>query len=130
MEYARGNDAMSFPQAIRSGRARVASDPTAPGYHRVFSYVERGFYSAQLRRVFASFPRAQVLVLENRMLRDDLDATMARIWRFLDVEPPQEPVRSIRANSAPVFDYGYSFQPRDGEFLYRLFEWDIEAFAE
>jgi hypothetical protein len=130
MEYAKENDTMSFPQAIRSGRSRVMSDPSAPGFHRVYSYVERGFYAQQLRRVYASFPRDQVLVLENRMLSHDLDCTLNRIWRFLDLAPPASAAAPIRENAAFEHDYGYEFDRRDGEFLYRLFRWDIEAFGE
>lgn len=130
MEYARDADTVSFPDAIRSGRARVMTDPLAPGYHRVYSYVERGFYSAQLRRVFASFPRSQVLVLDNRDLRDELDNTLNRIWAFLGLDAPDSPPQQIRANPAPKFDYGYEFDHRDGAYLYSLFRWDIEAFGE
>ena len=64
MEYARGWETEPFAWCVRQGRARVDS-PEAPGFHRVFSYVERGFYGAQLARVFQLFPREQVLALRS-----------------------------------------------------------------
>lgn len=130
MEYFHKRDTLSFPQAIRSGRSRVAGDETAPGFHRVFSYVERGFYANQLRRVFAHFPREQVLVLETRMLEQRVDETLAKIWDFLGIEAPKAQPAPLRENTAFAHDYGYEFDHRDGEFLYRLFQYEIEAFAE
>ncbi|MGP3699493.1 hypothetical protein [Rhodobacter sp. NSM] len=56
MEVARGNESLSFSEAIREGRARVARNG------RVFTYVERGFYGAQLERLETCFPREQVSV--------------------------------------------------------------------
>jgi hypothetical protein len=130
MEYFHGRETLSFPEAIRSGRSRVASDPTAPGFHRVFSYVERGFYANQLRRVFAHFPREQVLVLETRALEQRVEETLTRIWNFLELDAPAAAPRPLRENTAFAHDYGYEFDQRDGEFLYRLFQYEIEAFAD
>jgi hypothetical protein len=70
MEYARGAETEPFAWCIREGRARVHSDPGArAGHHRVFSYVERGFYGQQLARVLALFPREQVLLLRSEDLK-------------------------------------------------------------
>jgi hypothetical protein len=56
-----------------------------PGHHRDFSYVERGFYGAQLERALAHFPRRQILVLASEGLVLDPDATLARVTDFLGV---------------------------------------------
>src|SRR5215203_1796439 len=47
MEYARGAETEPFSWCIRQGRGRVAGDRDTPGFHRVYSYVERGFYGRQ-----------------------------------------------------------------------------------
>lgn len=88
MEHARGFETEPFAFAIREGRERVTRDRVTPGWHRVFSYVERGFYGQQLRRLFALFPRENVLLLRSRDLKRDPDVTLRRICRFLDVAEP------------------------------------------
>lgn len=54
MERARNLETLSFQDAIQNetGRCRTA----LPGQHRIFSYVDRGFYMAQLRRLWSFFP--------------------------------------------------------------------------
>ncbi len=58
MERSRGAEALPFDVCIRQGRSRV-DDPSAPGHHRVHSYVERGFYGAQLTRLYRFFPQSR-----------------------------------------------------------------------
>jgi hypothetical protein len=66
MEYARGAETESFAWSIRDGRSRVDAGSVRAGLHRVYSYVERGFYGAQVERLLALFPREQVLFLSVR----------------------------------------------------------------
>lgn len=77
MERARGAESLSFADCIRSGRNRVADAADGSGAHRVHSYVERGFYGAQIERLFTNFPRQQVLLMRS----DDLRGDPARILR-------------------------------------------------
>lgn len=97
MEHARGWETEPFGWCIREGRARV-DDPAAPGCHRVFSYVERGFYAAQLERTWARFPIEQVLCLRSQDLENDPDGTLALICAFLGIESFGPPRRPRRAN--------------------------------
>lgn len=49
MEAKRGTDVFTFPDAIRErGRRRVDEAPN--GVHRVFSYLERGYYADRSRK--------------------------------------------------------------------------------
>lgn len=77
MERARGAETLAFADCIRAGRTRVAQAADGSGAHRVHSYVERGFYGAQIERLFANFPRQQVLLTRS----DDLRGDPARILR-------------------------------------------------
>jgi len=77
MERARGAELESFAHCIRAGRARVRGAADGSGAHRVHSYVERGFYGAQIERILANFPREQVLLTRS----DDLRGDPARILR-------------------------------------------------
>jgi len=106
MEYAKGKETEPFDWCIRDGRARVATgDPAAPGHHRVYSYVERGFYGTQVAHLLDLFPREQVLFLRSSDLRRDPDAMIARICRFLDVTPPAAALTRREVRAAPRIAY-------------------------
>ncbi|PZO55603.1 MAG: sulfotransferase [Alphaproteobacteria bacterium] len=83
MEVARGAEMMSFSDAIRAGRDRVSGAPN--GVHRVFSYVERGFYDQQLARLIGLFPRAQIHFFRTDHMFRDSAAELTRLFAFLGV---------------------------------------------
>ena len=128
MEYARGAEREPFAFCIREGRARVGSDPAAPGFHRVFSYVERGFYGSQLRRLFSLFPREQVLVLSSEDLRREPDAVLRRVCRFLEVAEPAGRVEARAVHVARAFDYGAGMSRADEALLRGLYGEEMELF--
>lgn len=87
MEVSRKAERLKFRAAIREGRDRIAkSNNTQHGCHRVFSYVERGFYALQIKRLRAYFPHHQFLYLENRNMKEDLPGTLDQICDFLGVK--------------------------------------------
>ena len=87
METARGVEQRPFAWCIRRGRQRLFQvEPW--GHHREFSYVERGFYAAQIARLFEVFPRDQVLILRAEDLRADPNPVLGRISAFLGAPPP------------------------------------------
>ena len=49
------------------------------------SFVRRGLYAAQVKRVFERFPRENVLVLEDKDLKSQRVETLNRVTRFLNV---------------------------------------------
>jgi hypothetical protein len=85
METARHTDTMPFSVAIREGRQRVSSAPG--GVHRVFSYVERGFYASQTERLFKLFPHNQIHFLRTDNLWMEGAATLEVIAQFIGVTP-------------------------------------------
>ncbi|MBL4591759.1 MAG: sulfotransferase domain-containing protein [Phycisphaerales bacterium] len=84
MEIRRGREFESFSYCIRDGRERVSSAPN--GVHLRYSYVERGFYAAQIRRLLSIFPRENVFFLRADQIRHD-DLCLQNILEFLDVVP-------------------------------------------
>jgi len=84
MEYARGAETEPFAWCIREGRRRVNDDPSAPGHHREFSYVERGLYGAQVQRLLHIFPRDQALFLRSEDLRLFPGRILGRVCDFLN----------------------------------------------
>jgi hypothetical protein len=85
MEHQRGQDPACFLDAIRTETQRCRA--SLPLQHRIFSYIERGFYSQQLRRLWRFFNRDQVLVLNHDDLRNTPQTTLNRVYAHLGVEP-------------------------------------------
>ena len=128
MEKVRGADTLSFSEAIRAGRSRVADDSTAPGYHRVFSYIERGFYSEQVRRLRRLFPASQTLLLSQEGLLRDHGETLGRVYDFLEIKEPK-----LRVEKEIVFShesFGSELAREDREYLDSLFYEDLKKFNE
>jgi hypothetical protein len=57
------------------------------GVHRVYSYVERGFYAAQIERLLSLFPREQVFVLRTDRLWHEPGPVLSEIESFLGLGP-------------------------------------------
>lgn len=85
MEVGRNADSLSFEEAVsESGRSRVRE--AQGGVHRVFSYVERGSYAAQIGKLFDFFPRENVHFLRTDRLWTDPAWTLGAVEHFLGVE--------------------------------------------
>ncbi len=122
MEYARGAETEPFAWCIRQGRQRMfQADPW--GHHREYSYVERGFYGAQMERLFALFPRKQVLVLTSENLRAAPAATLDDVRGFLGLSSGEAPVhRDVHVGQDVA--YPSVLTADDIELLRRIYETD------
>ena len=129
MEFARRAEREPFAWCIREGRARMADAQPTPGFHRVHSYVERGFYGRQLARAMELFPRDQLLLLGSDALKCDPAATIARICRFLDIPVPTQPMAPRRSRVAADIAYPSELTGDDVTFLQRLFSEEIARFG-
>jgi hypothetical protein len=127
MEYARGWESEPFGWCIREGRRRVDS-PEAPGRHRVYSYVERGFYAAQLERVLTLFPREQLLLLRSEDLDRRPNEVLSAVCALAAAAPPP-PVAPRRELEARAMDYGSTLTPDDVAYLRGLYAEDLARFA-
>lgn len=96
-DHARGRlDPLSFEQALCAEKGRCGY--TLPLQNKRFSYVDRGFYSQQIRRIWRFFPTEQTLVLKSEELQHEPQAALSRITDFLGIArfPPILP-RSVNA---------------------------------
>src|SRR6202012_4626616 len=91
MEYARGAETQPFAWCTREGRQRLF-DAEPWGFHREFSYVERGFYGEQMGRALELFPRDRILLVDSQTLRDDPAPTLARARAFLGLPTGPDPI--------------------------------------
>lgn len=127
METARGAETLSFSACLREGRARVAAAPG--GAHRVHSYVERGFYGAQLTRLFALFPRDQVLILRSDDLKAEPERNLRQVCDFLHAAPLVR-VRPRLSHVGVVTAQTQTISDDDRTLLNRLYAEDQKLFTE
>ncbi len=91
MQRARGFEPLEFESAIREEAARCAA--AFPHQERRFSYVDRGFYAVQVRRVLNLFGHGNCLFLLFEDLCADPDATLSHVHGFLGIARlPIDPV--------------------------------------
>lgn len=127
METTRGDETLSFSEAIRSGRDRLEGIDPLDLRHRVYTYVERGFYARQLKHVLEHFPAEHVLLLTSGMLAAEPLSTMNRIAGFLNIVPFRDIVPRLehvgsKALPPPTL--------RDIDYLRRLFREDTMRFQQ
>lgn len=84
MESRRGAENLGFFEALQTEVERCRS--ALPHQHRVFSYVSRGHYCAQLQRIWNVLPTAQTLVLKHDDLLNNAPDTLDRIHAYLEVD--------------------------------------------
>lgn len=121
MERQRNAETASFWDAIRNEDERCRE--ALPYQHRVYSYVDRGFYLEQLRRLWAYFPKKQVLVLKNEELQKNPNETLQKVFAFLDVS--QLPL--MNAAKIQSFPYTSSMSKAERGYLRSVFEYEIRT---
>src|SRR4051812_25233833 len=89
MERNRGADDLSFEEAVNREAERCRE--ALPLQHRVFSYLDRGFYAAQVRRLLNIFGHANCLVVLNEELQKEHAPTLTRVFEFLHVDQSVRP---------------------------------------
>ncbi len=102
MEVTRNAETLDFLTAISSGRSRVSDAPDMQ--HRVFSYIERGFYEQQITALQELFPSSQLHFFRTDSLWENPSIELARIERFLGIERVVKPRQSyvVPLHSAPA----------------------------
>ena len=100
METKRGKEKLTFAEAIEQEPQRCRE--ALPLQHRVYSYVDRGFYAHQVRRLFNIFGHDNVLILLSEELRNEHRKTLARVFEFLGLDS------SFVPPEARVFEQEYS----------------------
>ena len=130
MEYKRGFEPIqSFSDATSQwARDRVRFAPA--GVHRVFSYVERGYYAPQIRNVLAHFPRENIHFFRTETLWLEPARTIGAVLDFLGLATPIP----TTANAAYIVSVdtrgGGQIGADDFDKLTELFADDIEETAK
>jgi hypothetical protein len=122
-------ETLSFAEAIRDGRARVAADAHGFG-NRHFSYVERGMYAKQLTRALEYFPASSILSLNSRDLSTDPSALVQEVAGFLDLTKPSHVIKAVHANRRPISSSSDPIEEDDVALLADIFAGDVADFAK
>ncbi len=88
--------------ALGEGMERLLAGRADPDYPRASEVIDFGRYGGQLRRYLDLFGPDQVLVELATELDDQ--ATYARLWKFLDVDPGHRPPPPDRRANRGVYD--------------------------
>lgn len=83
MEKSRQKERLTFEQAIEKEEERART--ALPQQDRIYSYLDRGYYSSQIKRLWRWFGRKQVLILKQEDLIKNPKNTLNKICSFLDV---------------------------------------------
>jgi len=84
MEVDRGNEHLSFWEAIKKERVRNLKTPFL--YDR-YSYIIKGMYAEQIRRYQRYFPDNQMLFIKYEDFKVRQKESLKRIFQFLQVDP-------------------------------------------
>ncbi len=109
MERARGNEPLPFEEAIAAEKGRLRRDRDNRAWDssvRLHSYIHRGLYTRQIRRLRRWFGEEAVLILTTEDLRHRHAETLRRVYQFLglgnrDFVPLAEVVFAAK-NGEPV----------------------------
>jgi len=120
MERGRGREKLSFWDAILKEQERCRG--ALPFQHRVFSYIDRGFYTEQLKRIWNFFPRNQTLILRNEDLNKSLQDTLRHVSGFLGIDD----FGDIEAETVHARPYVSKMTVQERDQLNRIFYCEIK----
>jgi len=121
MERSRNADTLSFWDALQkeSERCREA----LPYQHRIYSYVDRGFYLGQLRRLWLYFEKDHVLILKNEYLRNRPHEALREVCDFLEVAYfDRIDIKNVHSRT-----YESTMSARERQFLQNIYEHEIRG---
>jgi hypothetical protein len=119
MQRFKGREPLDFLDAVQEERSRIAQ--TLSVESRRFAYVDRGFYSGQLERVFKFFPKEQVKIIKFEEFQDRKRETLDSIFRFLGVKS----LRASRDKDRNVVPYERSITAEERKYLCEIFAGEI-----
>ncbi len=119
MQRFKGREPLDFMEALKEEKKRIAQLLSLDS--RRFAYVDRGFYSEQLERVFRFFPREQVEIVKFEDFRGQKQESLDRIFEFLGVRP----LGRVRDKDRNVVPYEREMTPEERKYLCGIFAGDV-----
>lgn len=119
MSRRNGRESLPFRLALDAEAQRLRLLPLAKA--KAFSYVDRGFYAQQLKRLWRCFPRQQTIVFKSEQLLDAHASVLAEVAAFLGIAP-FPPLAEKRAH---VREYDATMTAEEKAYLGAIFEAEI-----
>ncbi|MDH5573076.1 MAG: sulfotransferase, partial [Gammaproteobacteria bacterium] len=119
MQRERGIEKRPFIEAIKQEQETLKQ--TLPQQNKPFSYVDRGFYAEQLRRLFKFFPVNQVLVVKQDDLLNQHGKTLKSILEFIGLEDSEV----IKPCIVHRHDYVSALDSTSRDYLMHMYEFEI-----
>jgi len=129
MEREQGNEERNFLSAL----LHEANHFLKYGQHPIFSYLQRGFYFAQVKRLQSYFPADQLLLIKNEDLRNNHAGVLRKVYRFLgvdEIDPPEFSLEHTRSyeNLKPYHRFLLvNIYRRDIRNVEKLLDWDCRS---
>jgi len=120
MQRERGYEPLSFLDAIAEEENRRRE--SLPYQNRRFSYLDRGFYTEQIKRLRAYFPAYQLLLIKSDNLKTDPQITLDQIAQFLGI-PRYEKFSKLDLHSR---NYETPMDQNTHEILLNLYHYQIK----
>jgi hypothetical protein len=115
MQRFKGREPLDFLEALKEEPRRIAQPLRIES--RRFAYIDRGFYSAQLERVFRFFPRERVKIVKFEHFRDRKQETLDSVFDFLGVKR----LRFNRDEDRNVVPYQRAMTLEERQYLLAVF---------
>jgi hypothetical protein len=124
MQRFKGREPLDFLDALKEEPRRIAQPLSIES--RRFAYVDRGFYSKQLDRVFQFFPREQVKIVKFEDFRDRKQESLDGIFDFLGVKR----LRDVRDKDRNVVPYERAMTNDERKYLSGVFAAEISKLEQ
>ncbi len=119
MERQRGVEKLSFIDAINNETLRCKE--ALPKQHRIYSYLDRGWYSEQIRRIQRFFPENQCMFIKHESLLSSPNEVMEGVWRFLGV-----PLISVEKKIVHATAYERKISVEEYQLLLDIYKHEIK----
>ncbi len=120
MERSRNADKFSFWDALLNEQKRCIH--ALPQQHRVYSYMDRGFYLKQIQEIWRYFPKNQVKIIKNEELKKEPKETLNKICDFLCINR----FHSIKVKNVHSRPYLSQMNKKEREYLESIFKMEIQ----
>lgn len=124
MEYSRGNETLGFSEAIHNESARIRE--ALPLQHRIYSYIDRGFYCQQIKKLWFYFGKENILILKHETLRQQPEKTLNAVTDFLEIAPLQ----NTKHQEVHTATYKQNISEADTVYLINLFKHEIASLEQ
>ena len=85
MEVSRSAETLDFFEAITQEKTRRKK--IFPQQYRVYSYLDRGFYTEQLARLWQWFPKENIFIVRYEDLKNRPKKILSQLYSFLSIKP-------------------------------------------